>query len=448
MDSTELFSKTPPLKLFFLAAIPGAISMLASALYQTIDGVFVGQFLGNTAFAALNLAMPFVIINFSLADLIGVGSSVPISVCLGQKKEERANNIFTCACLMIVGAGVLIGAVLFAIAPLLIRLMGAEGEFAELAVQYLRVYAVCSPVTTIIFAADNYLRICGFIRGSMFLNILMSVLSAALEFLFLGVFRWGIWGAALATCSGMMICAVIALVPFFRGKALLRFCRPRFEGRMIRQIISCGSPSFLQNIAGRVTSIIMNAILVRVGGETAVSVYGVLMYVDGFIQPLLYGMCDSVQPAVGYNWGARQYSRVRAIAKCCYVASAAVSIASIFVIALFPRQITGLFVSGAEADVMTLYVEALRLFCLTYLIRWVSFATQSFLLAIEKSLPASMISVSMAFVFPMVLLAVLWPLGLTGIWLNLAGASLLGAILSVFLLRGQRRELHQPDGAE
>ena len=131
MDSTELFSKTPPLKLFFLAAIPGAISMLASALYQTIDGVFVGQFLGNTAFAALNLAMPFVIINFSLADLIGVGSSVPISVCLGQKKEERANNIFTCACLMIVGAGVLIGAVLFAIAPLLIRLMGAEGEFAS-----------------------------------------------------------------------------------------------------------------------------------------------------------------------------------------------------------------------------------------------------------------------------------------------------------------------------
>ena len=300
MDSTELFSKTPPLKLFFLAAIPGAISMLASALYQTIDGVFVGQFLGNSAFAALNLAMPFVIINFSLADLIGVGSSVPISVCLGQKKEERANNIFTCACLMIVGAGVLIGAVLFAIVPLLIRLMGAEGEFAELAVQYLRVYAVCSPVTTIIFAADNYLRICGFIRGSMFLNILMSVLSAALEFLFLGVFRWGIWGAALATCSGMMICAVIALVPFFRGKALLRFCRPRFEGRMIRQIISCGSPNFLNNIAGRITSILMNVLLVRLGGETAVSVYGILMYADGFIQPLLYGMCDSLQPAVGY----------------------------------------------------------------------------------------------------------------------------------------------------
>lgn len=448
MRSTTFFAKTTPVKLFLMASIPGMVSMLASALYQTFDGILVGQFLGATAFAAINLAMPFVIINFALSDLIGVGSAVPISVCLGRKQEQEANNIFSCSILMIIGTGVIMGAVLFAAAPFLIGLMGAEGEFARLAVQYLRVYALCSPFTTIVYALDNYLRISGFIRGSMGLNILMSALSVGLGFLFLGVFRWGIWASALASSGSMFLCALVGLILFLRGKAQLRFCKPRFTGQMVRQIISCGSPSFLQNIAGRVTSIIMNAILVRVAGETAVSVYGVLMYVDGFIQPLLYGMCDSVQPAVGYNWGARQYSRVRAIAKCCYVASAAVSIASIFVIALFPRQITGLFVSGAEADVMTLYVEALRLFCLTYLIRWVSFATQSFLLAIEKSLPASMISVSMAFVFPMVLLAVLWPLGLTGIWLNLAGASLLGAILSVFLLRGQRRELQQPDDAE
>ena len=103
-----------------------------------------------------------------------------------------------------------------------------------------------SPVTTIIFAVDNFLRICGYIRGSMWLNILMSVLSAALEFLFLGVFHWGIWAAALATCTGMAVCAGIAFIPFFRRKALLRFCVPRFHIRMIRQIIACGSPNFLK----------------------------------------------------------------------------------------------------------------------------------------------------------------------------------------------------------
>ena len=122
MDSKYLFSKVAPTKLFFIAAIPGAISMLASALYQLLDGIFVGQLLGDTAFAALNLAMPFVIINFALADLIGVGSSVPISISLGKKEEEEANNIFTCAVLMIIGAGVLVGLVLFAAAPLLIFL--------------------------------------------------------------------------------------------------------------------------------------------------------------------------------------------------------------------------------------------------------------------------------------------------------------------------------------
>ena len=94
MNSETLFAKTPPLKLFFLASLPGAVGMLASALYQLFDGIFVGQYLGSTAFAALNLAMPFVIINFALADLIGVGSAVPISIALGRKQEQEANNIF------------------------------------------------------------------------------------------------------------------------------------------------------------------------------------------------------------------------------------------------------------------------------------------------------------------------------------------------------------------
>lgn len=445
MSSTALFSKTPPLKLFFLASIPGAISMLASALYQTIDGIFVGQFIGATAFAAINLAMPFVIVNFSLADLIGVGSAVPISICLGQKQGQKANAIFSSACLLILGTGVLMGGILFAAAPMLIRLMGATGDFAALAVQYIRVYALCSPVTTIIFALDNYLRICGYIRGSMFINILMSVLSAVLEFLFLGVLRWGIWAAALATCTGMFISAGIAFIPFLRGKALLRFCRPRFSRAMFRQIVACGSPNFLNNIAGRITSILMNAILVRMGGETAVSVYGILMFAEGFIQPLLYGMCDSLQPAVGYNWGAQKFSRVRAIERCCFTASGIISVLAVFVIALFPEQITRLFVANAGENVLRISRSALQLFSLTYITRWFSFATQSYMLAIEKPLPASLISVSTALVFPVLLVGLLWPLGLTGIWLNFAGTALLAALLSGVILIKMRRELQRPD---
>ena len=193
MDSTALFSKTPPLKLFFTAALPGAVSMLASSLYQLIDGILVGNFLDGTSFAALNLAMPFVIINFALSDLVGVGSSVPISVALGRGDRKEANNVFTCACILILAAGVVMGAAMFTAAPFLIGMMGAEGEFASLAVEYLRTYAMFSPFTTILYAVDNYLRISGYIRGSMCINILMSVLCVTFEFVFLGVLDLGLW---------------------------------------------------------------------------------------------------------------------------------------------------------------------------------------------------------------------------------------------------------------
>ena len=435
MNPRTLFTEVSPAKLFFIAAIPGAVSMLASALYQLIDGIFVGRILGETPFAALNLAMPLVIINFSLADLIGVGSSVPIAISLGQKKEKEANNIFTCACLLIVGTGVFIGVLLYFLAPAFLGLMGARGVLLDLSVQYLRVYAVCSPVTTIVFAMDNYLRICGRIHSSMFLNIVMSVLSAVLEFLFLFVYGWGIWGAALATCLGMSICAFIALFPFFRGRLQLRFCRPRLTVRLVRQIIACGSPNFLNNIAGRVTSILMNVLLLSFGGESAVSVYGILMYAEAFIQPLLYGMCDSLQPAVGYNWGARNISRVKAIEKCCFRASAVLSILAAGAMLIFPGQLTTLFLKEINTDFLRLSVQALQLFGLTYLTRWFSFAAQSYMAAVEKPLFAALISVSTALVFPLLLIGAFYPLELTGIWLNFPATSVLAGILSFFLLQ-------------
>ena len=440
MDSKALFANTPPGKLFLMAALPGAIGMLASALYQLIDGILVGQVLGEAAFAAINLAMPFVIINFALADLVGVGSSVPISVRLGQGDEKAANNIFTCACLLIVGTGALIGALLFLAAPFLMALMGAEGELAELATLYLRVYALFSPISTIIFASDNYLRICGKIRMSMWLNIFMSLLTAILEFTLLVVLDFGIWAAALASSLGMVICVLIAMFPFARGRLQLKFCRPRFSLPMIKQIVACGSPNFLNNVAARVTSILMNAVLLRLGGQNAVSIYGILMYVDGLVQPLLYGACDSLQPAVSYNLGAGNRKRIWAIEKYCFSAAAVISLLAAVVLLAFPGAVTALFLSDMDASFLSVAQTAIRLFALTYLTRWFSFAVQSLMTALERPLAASLISTANALLFPVILIALLWPLGLTGIWLNFPATSLLAGLLSgVILLRFIRR---------
>ena len=444
-SSDKLFGSTRPLQLFLMAAIPGAVSMLASSLYQTLDGAFVGQGLGATAFAAINLAMPFVIINFSLADLIGVGSSVPISISLGQGKADKANEIFSAAVLMIILSSAVLGAIMFSSAPLLMNRMGSEGRLKELAVTYLRVYALMSPVTTIVFAADNFLRISGKLKTSMGLNIFMSVISGVLEFIFIFVFRWGVWSAALATCMGMFLSATLALTPFIQGKLSLKFVRPRITKALILRILSCGTPNFLNNIAGRITSIVLNMMLVRLGGESAVSIYGVLMYTDGLVQPILYGTCDSLQPAIGYNWGAGKRSRVRAIEKYCIIGSALISLTAAVLVHTFPSVIASLYVDSSLPELLSSTTHALTVFSLAFVTRWISFSTQSFMLAIEKPKYAAAISISTALVFPMLLLLILKNFGLEGIWFNFAGTNALAAILSIAIVAKEWKNLMKAD---
>ncbi|MBO8469081.1 MAG: MATE family efflux transporter [Spirochaetes bacterium] len=438
----ELFVKTKTRKLFFRAAIPGAIGMLASAMYQTLDGVYVGKFLGATAFASVNLAMPFVIINFAIADLIGVGSSVPISISLGEGKKETADRIFSLSCVLIVFFGILMGLFMYILAPFFMKMMGADGEFASQAVMYLRTYAVMSPVSTMVFASDNYLRICGKIHTSMCLNIFLSVFCAVVELVFLGVFGFGIWAAAFASCLGMAITASISLLQFRKGRLALSFVRPVFSFSIVKKIFACGLPSFLNNIAGRLTSIVMNMILVRLGGQNAVSVYGVLMYADGIILPIMYGSCDSLQPAVGYNWGAGYPSRVRGIEKFCFSTSFLLCMLAFLACSFIPGFIVSSFISG---EIPPYAVGAVTIFAFTYLTRWISFSTQSFMLALEKSLYATIISISMAFIFPMILLLSLEWMGLDGIWLNFPLTSLLGAILSAVILLRVRKDIMKED---
>lgn len=441
MDNKTLFSQVAPLKLFFIAALPGAISMLASSLYQLMDGVMVGRILGETPFAAVNLAMPFVIINFAIADLIGVGSSVPIAHALGRKEDAEANNMFTCACIMIVGAGVAVGALMYALAPYMLWALGAEGALLDDAVAYLRIYALCSPLTTIFFAVDNFLRICGVIKGSLVMNVVMSVMCMGLEFLFLFGLRLPVWAAALATCLSMMLCVIGAFIPFFAGKMSLKFVKPRFSRRMLARTVQCGTPNFLNNIAARITSIFMNMLLLRFGGERAVNVYGVLMYAEGIIMPLMYGTCDSLQPAIGFNWGAGDVKRVFSIEKCCYAACTAVSVVAALAMMLFPTALAELFLDSPDEETISMMTTAMRLFAIGYFVRWASFAAQSFFLALGKSLQATVLSVSTALVVPLILIGIFYPLELTGLWLNVPVTYFVVGALAAALLFAFLRKL-------
>ncbi len=432
--ANDFFATAKPIRLFFIVALPGLISMLASSLYQVIEGAFVGRLIGESAFAAINVAMPVVFINFAFADLIGVGSAVPISVALGRKEEEKACNVFTCSVIMIIFMGIVSGVTLFFAAPFFTRLMGAEGELAALAVRYVRVFAVFSPITTIVFATDNYLRISGFVKGSMLLNVFMSLLTASFLAIFLFGARMNVEGSALASCLSMLICAVLAMLPFLRGKAVLKFVRPKFNGRMIKEIVLCGLPIFFNNIAGRITAILMNAVLIRTGGERAVAAYAVLMYASAIIEPMLYGMSDAVQPAIGYNWGARSLSRVKSIAKCNLCACAVISLLCTAVMVFLPQSLVNVFVSAEDLALREMATHAIRLFGLAYLTSWLGFALQGFFAAVEKPIPATVLSLLRALVVPVIAIYAFGFMDLDGLWLNYAVTAFVTAVVAVGML--------------
>ena len=398
-DSEKLFISTKPVRLFFKASLPGAIGMLASSTYYLTETIFVGRMLGEDAFAGLNLAMPFILIAFALADLVGVGSSVPISIKLGQGKSEEADKVFSLAVVLIFLFGLLSGIFFFVAAPFIFKAMGADPEIASQATSYMRVYAVFAPFASMSFAFDNYTRISGRINRSMYVNIFMSVMCFSFQLIFLVLLRLPIAFAALASSLGMLITTCTYMYPFIKGRMTLHFRRPEFKMHMVSIIVSNGLPSFLSNMSGRIVSIVMNA----------------------------------AQPAVGYNWGAGRKDRVRAIERCCYSASITLCLIAFVVLVLFPEGTASLFVSES-ADIISGAHMAIIVFAFNYLFRWLNFSTQSFSASIGRPLYATMISLSQAFVFPILFIVLLYPVGQMGLLANITASTFATAVVAFVIL--------------
>ena len=434
------FLETKPSRLFFRAAIPGAVGMIASNIYFSLEMLLVGRFLGQTAFAGGNLAMPLLLIAYAVADMIAVGSSIGIALRLGEGRREEADRIFTAAVISASVLGTLAAVLLTATGPFFFRLMGADAALTKEAMTYLGVYTIFMPLTCLVFVFDNYLRICGRVRFSMAMNIVLALLCLSLEFIFLYVFRLGIGFAALGTSLGMSITCIICMFPFIRGKMSLRFVRLRFSTSVLKEIFTQGLPSFLNNMSGRITSILMNTLLLHLGGGMAVSIYGVFMNIDSIIVPGMYGVFDSLQPAIGYNWGAGRKERTARIARCCVIALAVMCLVFTALLELFPGQIFSLFLESGQ-DELQLAVHAISIMGLTYLVRWISYSCQSFSSAIGNNREATVLSICNALLFPMLMMFILRGTGLEGLWFVTPSAAVLTSIVAAVIYALQIRKI-------
>ena len=435
MDS-EIFEKLPPTKLFFRLAIPSMITMAFSALYQIADGLFVGRFIGEDALAAVNLIMPIIMIVFGFSNLIATGASVRISVLLGEKNREEASQIFTFTLNLIFLISCVVGAVGFIFADPFVRFLapGATEEAIEYGIIYTRVYAAFSPLMLIYHATDNYMRVCGKERLSMWLSIGTQAFNIILDIILIVFLGQGVWAAAFTSCLAMALGSVITLLLFRKKRMDLFYIKGKVKKTVFFRILANGSSEFFSSISMSVMSIVYNFFLLKHGGTTALAAFSVVMYVDGIIGMLVFGMADAQQPAISYCYGAGLVHKVKAMFRRIVIGAIALSIASLLFMMFLGQYVAPLFVKPGDAKLLSVSIVGMKLFSLSYLTGWVDMCFSSYFTSLERPARSMLTSFFGTLVFPIGALFALTPfLKLNGVWLSALASCTASAIFTAIL---------------
>ena len=435
MDS-EIFEKLPSTKLFFRCAVPSMITMAFGALYQIADGLFVGRFIGGDALAAVNLIMPIIMIVFGFANLIATGASVRIAVLLGEKNREEASRVFTFTLKVIFVISCLLGVFGLLFAESFVRFLapGATEQAIEYGITYTRVYAAFAPLMLIYHATDNYLRVCGKEKISMWLSVGTQAFNIVLDVILIVFLGQGVWAAAFTSCLAMALGSAITLFMFRKKRMDLYYTKGRIKHAVFLRILANGSSEFFSSISMSIMSIVFNFFLLKYGGTTAVAAFSVIMYVDSIVGMLVFGMSDSLQPAISYCYGAGLMDKVKAIFRRVIVGAITLSIASLLFMFFAGQYVAPLFVKPEDTELLTVSIVGMKLFSLSYITGWVDMCFSSYFTALERPARSMLTSFFGTLIFPIVALFVLAPwLGLNGVWLSALASTAISAVFTTIL---------------
>ena len=432
----ELFRITPPKQLFIKFAIPSLVSMLFSGIYMMCDGMFVGKVIGSKALAAINLVFPIIMIVFAVSDMIVVGASVKIGIKLGERRLKEASNIFSIAILLMFIIDIIFIIIGLAFTKDIIFILIKDRQLAQLSYRFVYVFILALPIIAPFSALDNYLRLCGKVNLSMWVNIFVSILNTILDIIFIGYFKLGIEYVALSSVLSMFIGTLIFLYPFIMKKVALRFTKPKVNAKDILYIIYNGSPEFLNNISGSIMSIITNGFLLNYGGSVGVAAFSIVMYIDTLISPLLFGVIGCIQPVISYNYGSRNYKRITQFFKITCIVGFTISIATMSITLMFPDFLVGLFSSKSDVEIIRMGKIALLLSAPSYLFNWFSMIVVSFLTGLEKPTESIVVMLLESVMIPLILTVVLTKvIGVYGIFIIPSICGFISTAISFILWR-------------
>ena len=425
-------------KLLMQYAVPAIIAMTASSLYNMVDSIFIGHGVGPLAISGLALTFPLMNLAAAFGSLVGVGAATLVSMRLGQRDYQTAQNIL--------GNVVVLNLYFF----------GASEATIGYARDYMSIILMGNVITHMYLGLNSVLRASGHPRKSMYATIYTVVINAALDPLFIYGFGWGIRGAAIA----MVLAQIIALIWKFHSLSdkseLLHFRRGiyRLRRKIVRDILAIGMSPFLMNLAACFIVILINKGLKQYGGDLMIGAYGIVNRLAFFFVMIVMGINQGMQPIAGYNFGARQYDRVLRVLRLTIIGATCVTGAGFLMGELAPRLAVSAFTNDPE--LIRLAVEGMRIVFLCFPIIGFQMVATNFFMSIGMAGKAIFLSLSRQLLFLMPGLIFLphifdvhtrWD-GSWGVWCAMPLSDLMASVVAFFMLVYQLRKFRaQMDAA-
>lgn len=412
-NSTNLLGKAPVGGLVARFAVPSIIAMMVGAVYNIVDQIFIGQFVGTLGNAATNICFPLSISCIAISLLCGIGAASNFNLAMGRGETGDAAYYIGNGVSVSLLAGIILSVVSLAFTEPILMFFGSTYEVLPYAVEYVKVVAIGFPFLILTTVGGHVIRADGSPRIAMICNLSGAILNVGLDALFVIVFGMGMTGAALATIIGQIISAVIVIVYLTHYKTVaLKAEHFMFKGRFIVKMVSLGAASMVNQLAMMVTQIALNNALKTYG---ALSVYGadiplacagVITKVSHLFFAVVIGISQGSQPILGFNYGARQYGRVREAFKVSTVAGAVISVIGFLVFQFAPRPIISIFGQGSE-----LYFEFgerfFRIYLFGMIINFLQAISSTFFTSIGKSYKGLFLSLTRQILFLLPLIVVL-----------------------------------------
>lgn len=423
---------------FFKYAMPSALAMFISSLYTIIDGIFVGQGVGDSALAAVNVVLPFTIMLFGMATMFAVGGGALVSKNFGAGNKEKAINTFRQVTKFVLIATVGISLVCIIFTPTIVRLLGATDNLVGLSTEYLRYYAFFCVPNLIGIVLNSFVRNDGQPKLAMISTISGALTNIVLDYIFIFPLVLGIKGAAIATGLGQIVTVAIVLPHFFKKNGELSLGKAKINYINIKEVVSIGFPSFLAEVTFSIIILIQNIVLSRVIGEIGLSSYSIINYVTTNIYMVLLGLTFGVQPLVSYNYGSKDSKKMHTYYKICMITSIIINIIFTLVCFIWGRELIEIFSSDIKIINMT-YI-GLNITNLSFFMVGLNLTTTVYYQAIETPKLSNLICAFRSVVFMPISLLILSKIaGLNGIWAAML-ISEIASFITITLITNIKKE--------